>query len=217
MKKIIVIFLAVVTAAGAFCQEGVIRELTGDVELKHAGTSVFLPASKGDTVASSTIVSTGFRSTAIIAVGNSVITIRPLTRLTLAEIQTMENTENVKVNLQAGRVRVDVTPPAGTKTQFTVQSPMAVSSVRGTSFEMDTETLSVSEGRVIYSGTAGPAAIVTGGNSSFINIDGTTVSPSEIAEASFAPVSPIGTPSSESAPPVTGAGATVTVDYSNEN
>ncbi|MDR0322236.1 MAG: FecR domain-containing protein [Treponema sp.] len=197
MKKIIMIFLTLITAAGAFCQNGVIRELTGNVELKHSGASVFVPANAGDTIESSTIVSTGFRSFAIIEVGNSVITVHPLTRLSLAEIQTRGNTENVNVNLQAGRVSVDVNPPAGARASFRVQSPASVASVRGTSFEMDTETLTVSEGRVIYNGTAGTAAIVTGGNSSYIDIDGTPANPVEVAEVSFAPASPIGALSSE--------------------
>jgi hypothetical protein len=217
-KIIVMIFLAAVTEAAAFGQDGVIRALTGDVELKHPGTSVYVSASEGDTVASSTIISTGFRSTATIAVGSSVITVQPITRLSFVEIITRGNTENVRVNLQAGRVKVDVKPPAGTKTNLSVQSPAAVASVRGTNFEMDSETLIVSEGRIIYNGTAGPAVIVTGGNSSYIHIDGTTVNPLEVVEGSFAPVSPIGAPSSDAAPPVTtNNGVTVTAGYSNDN
>jgi hypothetical protein len=69
---------------------------------------------------------------------------------------------------------------------------MAVSSVRGTNFEMDTETLVVSEGRVIFNSSASPAVIVTGGNSSFVNIDGTPANPVNVAEASLAPASPVG-------------------------
>jgi hypothetical protein len=219
MRKIIsLIFLAAVTGAVAFGQDGVIRTLTGNVELKHAGTSVYVSASVGDTVASSTIISTGFRSTATIVVGSSVITVQPITRLSFVEILTIHNTENVRVNLQAGRVKVDVKPPAGTRANLSVQSPAAVASVRGTNFEMDAETLIVSEGRIIYNGTAGPAVIVTGGNSSYIHIDGTSFKPSEVVEASFAPASPIGVPPIEKAPPVTtDNGVTVTAGYSNKN
>jgi hypothetical protein len=61
---------------------------------------------------------------------------------------------------------------------------------------MDTQTIFVSDGRVIYNGTSGPAVIVTGGNSSLIDIDGTPIDPVEIAEESLAPVSPVGVPSS---------------------
>jgi len=193
MKKIIftVIFITL-AVTGAFCQNGIIRELTGEVELKRAGSSAFVPASAGDIVSSNTVVSTGFRSTAIISIGSSVITVRPLTRLTLAEIQSAENTENINVNLQSGRVKVEVKPAAGTKTQLNVQSPTATASVRGTSFEMDTHNLIGIEGKVLLSGVSGAGVLVTGGNSSSSNIDGTVSNPAINAEQSIHIQPPVG-------------------------
>ena len=131
----------------------VIRDLIGDVELKHAGTGEFVPAKAGSEVAQDTIVSTGFKSSAVIAAGNSVIMVKPLTRLSLAEIQASSGTENVAMNLQTGRVKVDVKPPAGTKANFKVQSPSSTASVRGTSFEFDTRRLKVIEGTVAFMGS----------------------------------------------------------------
>jgi len=194
MKKIIftAIFITLVVY-GAFCQNGVIRELTGEVELKRSGSSAFVPASAGDAVSSNTVVSTGFRSTAIIAIGSSVISVRPLTRLTLAEIQSSENAEKVNVNLQSGRVRVEVKPPAGTKTNLNVQSPTATASVRGTTFEMDTHNLMGIEGKVMLSGVSGAGVMVTGGNSSSANIDGTVSNPAVNAEQSVQVQPPVGT------------------------
>jgi len=194
MKKIIFTAVFITLAVcGAFCQNGVIRELTGEVELKRSGSSAFVPASAGDAVSSNTVVSTGFRSTAIIAIGSSVITVRPLTRLTLAEIQSAENTENINVNLQAGRVRVEVKPPAGTKTNLNVQSPSVTASVRGTTFEMDTHNLMGIEGKVLLSGASGAGVMVTGGNSSSSNIDGTVSNPAVNAEQSVQVQPPVGT------------------------
>ncbi|GBU29348.1 hypothetical protein R84B8_02912 [Treponema sp. R8-4-B8] len=193
MKKIIFTAIFITLAVtGAFCQNGVIRELTGEVELKRSGSSAFVPASAGDSVSSNTIVSTGFRSTAIIAIGSSVITVRPLTRLTLAEIQSAENTESVNVNLQAGRVRVEVKPPAGTKTHLNVQSPSVTASVRGTTFEMDTRNLIGIEGKILLSGVSGAGVLVTGGNTSSSNIDGTVSNPAVSAEQSIHVQPPVG-------------------------
>jgi len=192
MKRIIFTAFFITLAAGAFCQNGIIRELTGEVELKKAGSSVFVPAAAGDSVSTNTIVSTGFRSTAIISVGNSVITVRPLTRLTLADIQSAENTENVNVKLQTGRVRVEVKPPAGTRTNFNVQSPSVTASVRGTTFEMDTKNLNGIEGKILLTGTSGAAVLVTGGNSSSVNIDGTVSNPVVNAEQSIQVQQPVG-------------------------
>jgi len=216
MKKIIIAVvltaLVVFTVSG---QNGVIRELTGEVEIKPAGASAFTAASAGAQIESNTIVSTGFRSTAIIAVGSSLITVRPLTRLSLAEIQRAENEENVNVKLQTGRVKVDVKPPAGTKTNLKVQGPSATASVRGTSFEFDTVNINVHEGKVIFAGNIGAAAIVDAGNSSLISVDGTPANPAEIAADSLLPQPPVGMPGAETLAD-SASGSTLTGDISIE-
>jgi len=199
MKKLISCLIFTVIAYSVFCQtsgqSGIIRELSGEVEFKREGSSAFVRASAGDVIALNTLISTGFRSTAIIEVGSSRITVRPLTRLSLAEIQRIENTETVNVNLQSGRVRVDVNPPAGSRTSFSVQSPSSTASVRGTSFDFDTVDISVDKGRVIFLGNAGPAVIVDAGNASFIGSDTTSADPVDVITAMLLPASPVGSSS----------------------
>ena len=174
MKRInIIIALILLGAAAAFAQNtaggsGLIRELTGTVELKPAGASDFIAAKAGDQVTQDTVVSTGFKSTAIVAVGSSVITVRPLTRLTLREISASSGTETINLSLQTGRVRVDLNPPAGSRASMTVQSPMATASVRGTSFEFDTQSLRVLEGTVSFQGSSGREKMVGAGTTSEI-------------------------------------------------
>ena len=193
MKKIFIAALLITLAiTGVFGQNGIISELTGDVELKHAGSQNFVPASAGAVVAPNTIISTGFRSSAVITIGSSVITVNPLTRLTLAEIRSSGSTENVNVNLQAGRVRVDVNPPAGTRANFTVQSPSSTASVRGTSFEMDSGNIIVDKGKVILSGTSGLGVMVTGGNTTYSGVSGLPADPVEVAAAALTPSLPVG-------------------------
>jgi len=172
MRKIFLAFLLVFFAAASYSQTGIIRELTGDVTLKPAGSSVFIPAKTGNEVAQNTIVSTGFKSTAIIEVGSTLITVQPLTRLSLAEIRSSQNTENLNVNLQAGRIRVDVKPPAGTRANTTVQTPSATASVRGTVFEMNTLNLDVIEGAVNWKSLNGLSSNVPAGFKGSIDADG---------------------------------------------
>jgi hypothetical protein len=199
MKKTLMgLLLLCAIISGAFGQSGEIRELTGNVEIKPAGAGAFIAAKSGDQIAKDTVVSTGFRSTAIIAVGSSIIIVRPLTRLTLAEIQSASNTENLSVNLQAGRVRVNVKPPAGTKANIPIQSPVATASVRGTSFEFDTENLDVFEGSVAFEGTSeGPVTMVQSGESSYMGTDGQPVPPAIVSAAVLLPSAPVGTPEVE--------------------
>ena len=216
-KTFFVVLLSAAIAAGVFGQNGVIRELTGEVEIKRSGASSFTAARAGDTIARDTIVSTGFRSTAVIIVGSSTITVRPLTRLSLAEIQSASGTEDINVNLQTGRVRVNVDPPAGTRANFTIQSPNASASVRGTSFEFDTVSLSVSEGSVSFDSVSGaPAVMVQVGESSFIGTDGNAVSPAEVSAASLLPPAPLGADSAPVESPVITSSSSGQVTFTPE-
>ena len=149
-RKILLTVITLLCGAALFAQTGRIKELAGTVELKHAGAAAFVPAKAGDAVPKDTIVSTGFKSSALIEAGSSVITVRPLTRLSFAELASSGGTETINVNLQTGRVRVDVNPPVGTRTVMSVRGPSATASVRGTSFEFDTYSITVLHGKVAF-------------------------------------------------------------------
>jgi hypothetical protein len=167
MKKAILVFLLLITGGlslGVFAQSGVIKEYRGTVELKPAGTADFVPATVGAQIMQDTIISTGFKSSALLEVGSALITVRPLTRLTLTEIAASHGTETLNLNLQTGRLHIDVNPPAGAKASFTVISPSAVASVRGTSFFIDTKNVRVSEGTVSFKGNSGYAVQVPAGS-----------------------------------------------------
>ena len=94
MKQAAVIAVLILLCAGmAFAQSGgVIKELSGTVELKPAGQADYTAAKAGDAVARDTVVSTGFKSSALITVGSTTLTVRPLTRLSLAEISASAGT-----------------------------------------------------------------------------------------------------------------------------
>ena len=145
----------------------VIQEAAGTVEIKRAGSPVWEKAEKGQILAFDTIISTGFRSTALVQAGITVITVRPLTRLSLTELMAAEGAETLNIGLQTGRVRVEVSPPAGTRALVNLQGPMATASVRGTVFEFDTINLFVNEGTVELSGSSGAAVLVDAGGFSY--------------------------------------------------
>ena len=216
MKKgLIFILLLCAIAFAVFAQNGIVREMSGEVELKPAGASSFTPARIGSTVAQNTIVSTGFKSTAIIEIGSSVITVLPLTRLSLSEIQASSGTENISMNLQSGRIRVDVNPPAGTRTNFEVQTPSSTASVRGTSFEMDTQNLNVLSGLVTYTNNNGLGTIVPGGLFSSIASDGQIIDPFVQASQALEPTPPLGAEVTGGAtlPPASTGDITIEIQY----
>jgi hypothetical protein len=186
-----VIFLAG-TGICVFAQNGEIKELSGNVELKFAGAAEYVSAAAGAQVMTDTVISTGFKSRALLEVGSAVIAVRPLTRLTLTEITASQGMETLSVNLQAGRVRVDVKPPAGTKASFSVTSPSAVASVRGTSFFFDTRNVRVREGRVAFRGNHGYTVQVGAGSHSKIGADGIASGAQDNNNAELTPSSPPG-------------------------
>ena len=115
-----------------------------------------------------------------------------MTRLSLTEIIAQENSETINVNLQAGRIRVDVKPPAGTRSYATIQGPMSAASVRGTVFEMDTVNIVVNEGTVEFSGSSGVSVLVDSGGFTFINDQtGRAAPPLEIAISELKPDLPV--------------------------
>jgi len=177
MKKVIAVFVLVLLVAVVYAQSGVIRELTGTVELKGASAAAFVSAKTGDQVGEDTIIATGFKSTAIVDVGSAMLAVRPLTRLTLTEIRATTGSEALNVNLQAGRVRVDLNPPVGTRASLTVASPAATASVRGTSFEFDTRNLHVNYGAVSFRGSRGREFVVFGGAESGVAKNGMALDP----------------------------------------
>ena len=193
MKQSVFIAIFILAGVCVFAQNAVIERVTGTVEIKQPGEKVFKNANSGDKLFKETVISTGFKSFAIIKIGSTTITARPLTHLSLTEIQSITEAETLNVNLQAGRVRVDVKPPAGTKVTTTVNSPTATASVRGTSFEFDTDNLYVSEGTVSFSGNRGQNVYVSAGGSSRVEPSGVVRNPKDDRIASLMPPNPAGT------------------------
>jgi hypothetical protein len=168
MKTLLCWFL--ILAGGClFAQNARFIDLTGTVEVKTGTSAAWIPARPGMEIKKDTLVSTGFKSTARISLGNSTLTIRPLTRLTLAELVQRGNDENVALYLETGRVRAEVSPPSGGRTDFTVRSPSVTASVRGTAFEFDTRRIQVENGRVLFAGPNGQAVYVDGGEQSYVD------------------------------------------------
>jgi hypothetical protein len=212
MKKNLFFWLllggAVLFASSLYAQAptAVIRELSGRVEIQAPGDSAWAPASIGMVIEKDAKISTGFKSGAVIALGNSTITVRPLTRLTLEEIARLQDNEEAGLYLETGRVRAEVTPPSGGKIDFTVRSPMATASVRGTIFDFDTVNLTVHQGRIRYTTPMGSLAMVRGGEKSTVNEKTNGVSaPRTEAVLGFTPVLASG--SSETGSSITGESA----------
>jgi hypothetical protein len=171
MKKMagLVLFLIAVWYACAQNTEARLLEFSGTVEIKEVGASGWRPAVQNEVIKNDTAVSTGFKSTALISLGNSRLIVRPLTRLSLEELLERDGSEEVSLYLRSGRVRAEVTPPAGGDAVFTVRSPIATASVRGTAFRFDTRRLQVDNGIVRLANNKGQRVYVPEGRQSYVD------------------------------------------------
>jgi len=193
MKYLSIALVVFLMTANIFAQNqntragfATIKEVTGTVEVKAPGSANFIPAKTGDRVANAAIISTGFKSTAVLETGSSAIRVQPLTRLSLETLLDMNNagSETANLELRTGRVRVDVNPPAGNRANFNVQTPSSTASVRGTNFEMDSSNLKVNEGTVRFGAASGAqgAIVIAGQNARVNTVTGKTVNSFDTAE-----------------------------------
>lgn len=148
---IVAIFFACVALASAL--SGQIMAVSGKVEYQD-GKGSWKPLKTGDTINSGYVISTGFKSETTIKLGESILTVKPLTRMTLSQLVEREDTVDTELYLEVGNVRAEVKSLNNKKNGFTVKSPIATASVRGTVFEMG-DRLIVREGAVVCVNAAG--------------------------------------------------------------
>lgn len=199
MKKMFLVALAMVFSASLFAQtegrfRGIIRELSGTVEVKQSAASSWVPAVIGMSLDKNASVSTGFKSTALINLGDSLVRVQPLSRVRLDDLALSKETADVALFLQAGRVRAKVNPPAGGgKVNFQVRSPSVTASVRGTEFDMDPASVTMISGTVAFAGSDGVPVLISAGQSGSAGAGGPLVSPD------LSPALPPGAQSGQSA------------------
>lgn len=138
MKRYLIcisILLLAVTLSPLAALDGLVVTVNGKVEFQDkAGTWKALKA--GDPLMSGTMISTGFKSEATVKLGASILTIKPLTRMTLTQLVEKEDIVDTELYLEVGNVKAEVNSLNNKKNGFTVKSPVATASVRGTVFEI---------------------------------------------------------------------------------
>jgi hypothetical protein len=219
MKQFILGLMILCAPGALYTQEGaetraVIRELSGTVELKAPGAADWTPAVRGQTLTRSTLISTGFKSGALIVIGDSTLSVQALTRLSLEELARTGKSEKVDLNLRTGRIRANVKPPSGGNTEFTVRSPAATASVRGTVFEFNGTILQVQEGRVHLAGNGGNGTYVGAGHRGRMETEsGHTAGPAETAAEELAPAVPAGVDGAGAAPAALPSGGDIDAGF----
>ena len=137
MKKIRCFFIALLICActGLYAADATVTFVSGKVEVQRGDK--WVPLQKGDTLSKSDTVSTGFQSEAKIKIMDSVMYLGPVTRITLEELSTKGNTDNVNVYLKTGAARSQVRHVDNKRVNYQVHTAVAVASCRGTDWIID--------------------------------------------------------------------------------
>jgi hypothetical protein len=187
MKRLILMALILFTGAVAVLPADAdltitVKEAVGKVQMLEAGKD-WIPLHEGDQMPLGAEISTGFKSTAILNVGNALLTVKPLTQMKLTELVQQGDVVKTSLYLRIGKVRAEVNHPTGTKADFKLDSPVATASVRGTIFEFDGETLTVERGLVELTTPTGQQRSVAVGESTALSGNGTVSAPVEFVLA----------------------------------
>jgi hypothetical protein len=178
----------------AFALDGQVVAVSGKAEYQDASGN-WKTLKAGDPLTAGTMVSTGFKSEATVKLGASILTIKPLTRMTLTQLIEKEDTVTTELYLEVGNVKAEVNSLNSKKNGFTVKSPVATASVRGTVFEIGDELI-IHQGTVVMVTPIGQTRTGTAGQQ--LEIVGSSIaSPATALETKMEKIALSSTPSTE--------------------
>lgn len=132
-RLVVLTGILLATALAAEPDKAEVISFTGKAE--YQTENGWVPLSQGSFLDQGTVISTGFRSTAVLKIGDSRFTVEPLSRITISKLSESDQNYDTEMNLSTGKLKIDVKAVPGRTTAFTVRSPTATASVRGTSGE----------------------------------------------------------------------------------
>ena len=160
IKSLLITAVLLAFGTSAFAADATVTFVSGKVEVQRNGQWVALQ--KGDVVSKSETISTGFQSEAKIKLMESVLYLGPVTRVTLEELSSTDQKDNVNVYLKTGTTRSQVKHVDNKRVNYQVHTAVAVASCRGTGFILDdSNTVEVTENTVAV-GSYDPAAATDG-------------------------------------------------------
>ena len=137
MKRIILTIFLLVGSVAVFAATGVAQDkaevisFTGKAEYQTADG--WIPVTVGTLLEQGTVISTGFKSSVVLASGDSRFTVAALSRIAIDKLVEDDSSYDTEMKLSTGKLQMDVKAKPGKTTSFTVKSPTATASVRGTS------------------------------------------------------------------------------------
>ncbi len=135
VKVITTVAVLLTSVMTANAQMATILSTTGKVEIKDGSSWIALKV--GDTVEKGDIISTGYKSEAVIKIKSSELKLGPLTRMTVEDLVSSSKKDNTQIFIDSGSISAEVNSEPGKKVGFKVRSPVATASVRGTGLKVN--------------------------------------------------------------------------------
>ncbi|MBP5403284.1 MAG: FecR domain-containing protein [Treponema sp.] len=134
MKKLFLSTVISFLCFGLFAIEAKVVSVTGKVQ-KQRG-SAWVDLKPGDVVNKGEMIQTGFKSEAVLSLTsasqNSKITVTQLSRITIEQLAEGTNGDTASVAISSGSVKSDIQKTKDNRVNYSVRSPVATASVRGT-------------------------------------------------------------------------------------
>lgn len=132
IKKLFLCLTLILFATLCFAQSRNIQVVSAVGKVEKQQDGLWVPVQVGEVLSKGTLISTGFRSSATLKFEGSVISVNALSRLTIAELLENENSRDTSVFLDAGKIKADIKTSDNKRVSFTVRTPIATASVKGT-------------------------------------------------------------------------------------
>ena len=117
--------------------DAVVVASTGKVEVQNGAQ--WVPVKEGDVLKKGSVVQTGFKSELVLKVKESNMKISQLTRMVIENLSAGSDKDDTRIFIDTGSVRSEVNRSGARKVGFTVRSPVATASVRGTIVKLSNE------------------------------------------------------------------------------
>jgi len=170
-KAILAAIFSAVTVFSAAALDATVISATGKVEIQNGTEWVAVKA--GDIIPKGAVISTGFKSEAVIKVKSSTFTLTPLTRITVEQLAETPAKDETQLYLDSGNVKFDVKKSENKRVGFKVRSPVATASVRGTAGTVGANgSVAASEGIIAVTSAESPSANIQGDPSDSLPKDG---------------------------------------------
>jgi len=142
MKRFFLTAMLALMTLGLYALEATVVSAKGKAELQSGNKWVKL--SPGDTLKKGSVIQTGFKSELVLKIKESTVTVAPLSRVTIEQLSSTSKKDDTKLFLDTGSVNSNVKKADGKKVGFTVRSPVATASVRGTKLTVSNKFQSTS-------------------------------------------------------------------------